>query len=190
PHLSGSTTAYASGTFSPTSTAFGFKVDSRFSDDSLNPMDSGTPGTGHAFRFYAARDQSGNIIPNTYLMAQDYTGLSYSNYDYQDNLYLVSNVRPVNAPSAVSGAVASGSMAGIGLTWTANAEGNVVGYRIYRSNAPSGTYTLLNSTALVTSTSYTDILAPAGQTSYYHVTAVDEHGGESAPGSTSAFRPA
>ena len=64
----------------------------------------------------------------------DYTGLSYSNYDYQDNLYLVSNVKPVNPPSAVAGASASGSQSGIGLTWAANSEGNVVGYRIYRSS--------------------------------------------------------
>jgi regulation of enolase protein 1 (concanavalin A-like superfamily) len=190
PHLSGSTTNYAIGTFNPTSTAFGFKVDTRYSDDSLNPLDNNTPGTGHSFRFYAARDQDGNIIPNTYLMAQDYTGLSYSNYDYQDNIYLVSNVRPLSAPSAVTGVNASGSSAGIGLTWAANTEGNVAGYRIYRSSAPGGAYTLLNTTALVTATSYTDILAPAGQTSYYRVTAVDQNGAESSPGSGSAFRPA
>jgi fibronectin type 3 domain-containing protein/regulation of enolase protein 1 (concanavalin A-like superfamily) len=41
----------------------------------------------------------------------------------------------------------------------------------------------------VTGTSYNDILAPAGQTSFYRVTAVDQNGLESAPGTTSAFRP-
>src|SRR5205823_12600476 len=138
---------------------------------------------------YAACDQSGNLIPNTNLMAQDYTGLSYSNFDYQDNFYLVSNVKPVNPPSAVAGVNASGSQSGIGLSWAANSEGNVVGYRIYRSSTLNGSYTLLNTTALITGTNYTDILAPGGQTSFYHVTAVDEHGGESSPTSTSAFRP-
>src|SRR5439155_21883331 len=54
PHLDGSTTNYAMATFSPNTTAFGLRVDSRFSDDSLNPSDfdpkdpsqTPIPGTG------------------------------------------------------------------------------------------------------------------------------------------------
>ena len=193
PHIDGSTTNYAIGTFTPNSNAFGFKVDSRFSDDTLNPLDFNEtdpnmtpfPNTGHAFRFYPIIDSNGNLVPNTYLMAMDYTGISYSNYDYQDNIYLVSNIAPVNAPSAPGSVAASTSDAGITVSWGANAEGNVVGYRVYRSSSANGTYSLLT-TSLVTSLRYTDVLAPSGQTSFYRVTAVDANGNESAFTGTSA----
>jgi fibronectin type 3 domain-containing protein len=189
PHLSGSTTQYAQATFSPTSTVnpFGLYVDGKFTDDSLNPLDNNTPNTGHSFRFYIAKDRDGKVIPNTYIMAMDYTGVSYSNYDYQDNIYLISNVKPVNPPSAPVGMNSSASGSGIKVSWTANTEGNVAGYRIYRSDSASGTFALLN-TELVTTNNYTDILAPVGQTSYYRVTAVDVHGNESAYNTTSATR--
>ena len=82
-------------------------MDSNYSDDSLNkldwnhsdPSETPIPGTGHSIRFYALRDENGNVIPNTYLMAMDYTGISYSNYDYQDNIYIVKNVKPVSPPA-------------------------------------------------------------------------------------------
>jgi hypothetical protein len=193
PHLDGSTTSYAVGTFSPNSNAFGFKVDSRFSDDTLNPLDFNEtdpnqtpyPNTGHAFRFYPVIDSSGNLVPSTYLMAMDYTGISYSNYDYQDNIYLVSNVVPVSAPSAPASVASSTSNAGISISWAANAEGNVAGYRVYRSDSANGGFSLLT-TSLVTGLRYTDVLAPAGQTSFYRVTAVDANGNESAFTATSA----
>jgi fibronectin type 3 domain-containing protein len=191
PHLTNSTTNYAIGTFNgnTSGTPFGFKVDGIFSDDSLNALDNGVPGTGHGMRFYQALDENGNIIPNTWFLAQDYTGLSYSNYDYQDNTYIITNIRPVSPPSAPTGAGAAGSTSGIMLTWNANKEGNVVGYRVYRASSPGGTYTLLNPTELVTSTNYNDVLAPAGATSYYQITAVDFNGGESAAATISAMRP-
>ena len=37
-------------------------------------------------------------MPNTYLMAMDYAGI---NYDYNDNVYLVSNIKPENAERSV-----------------------------------------------------------------------------------------
>jgi PKD repeat protein len=54
------------------------------------------PAQAHAVRFWAARDRSGTIIPNTYIVGQDYAnfGSSSSNFDYQDSIYLVSNIRP------------------------------------------------------------------------------------------------
>jgi hypothetical protein len=198
PHLENSTTNYAIGTFTPNSSAFGFKVDSRYSDDSLNPLDldlndptftTTIPGTGHAFRFFPVKDRAGKLVPNTYLMAQDYTGISYSNYDYQDNIYLVSNVMPVSPPVAPTSVAASSSGAGITVSWAANSEGNVVGYRVYRSASADGAYALLSS-ELVTGLRYTDVTAPAGQTSYYRVTAVNANGNESAYTATSGSRDA
>ncbi len=105
PHNANSTTAPAAGSFNAPGT-FGFKIDSLYSDDSLNPLDFNPntnvpyPGTGHAFRFFPLKDENGNVVANTYIMAMDYTGLSYSNYDYQDNIYIVSNMRPASGASA------------------------------------------------------------------------------------------
>jgi hypothetical protein len=118
PHNSGSTTTFAKASFTPTAgKAFGFKVDSEYSDDSLNTPDfDSTTGdaypepTGHAFRFYPLIDENGNVVPNTYIMAMDYTGLSYSNYDYQDNIYIVSGIKPATTTSALpSGQTATAS---------------------------------------------------------------------------------
>jgi fibronectin type 3 domain-containing protein len=187
PHLTNSTTAPAQATFTPNANPFGLYVDGKFTDDALNPLDNNTPNTGHSFRFYIAKDRNGQVIPNTYIMAMDYTGVSYSNYDYQDNIYLVTNVKPMSPPTAPTGMNSSASGSGIKINWTKNTEGNVAGYRIYRSDSANGTFTLLNS-ALVTTNNYTDILAPVGQTSYYRVTAVDVHGNESAYNTTSATR--
>ncbi len=186
PHLSGSLTQYAIGTFAPTANKpFGLKVDSRFSDDSLNPLDNNVPNTGHAIRFYPARDANGQVIPNTYIVAQDYTGLSYSNYDYQDNIYIIRNVMPTSAPVTPTGLTATGGSNGVALKWKANSAGNVAGYNVYRATDPNGTFTLLNS-VLLTGTTYTDILAPSGVVSYYKLTAVDNNGLESGAATASA----
>lgn len=77
---------------------FGFKVDNEWSDPAKNDQNvdraNGCPGPcGHHVRFWVARDRSGNPIPNTYLMGMDYAGI---NYDYNDNLYLISNIKPVS----------------------------------------------------------------------------------------------
>jgi hypothetical protein len=51
-----------------------------------------------SFRIWKARDWNGNLIPNAYFMAHDYlygnaSGVS-SNFDYNDNLYYLTNIRP------------------------------------------------------------------------------------------------
>ena len=98
PHRSGSTTAPASATFAPT-TAFGFNIDGESSDPTKNNQVADTSNgcagpCGHHVRFWPVRDRSGAIVPNTYLMGMDYSGI---NYDYNDNVYLVSNLKPETA---------------------------------------------------------------------------------------------
>ena len=87
--------APAAGTFDSDGT-FGFKIDPEWSDPNRNnqqvDLDNGTPGpAGHHVRFWPAIDRGGEPIDNTYLMVMDYSGI---NYDYNDNVYLVSNVTP------------------------------------------------------------------------------------------------
>ena len=60
----------------------------------------GAFGLPHAIRFWPARDRNGVLILNTYIVGQDYAGNSSANYDYQDNVYLVTNIRPAD-PTAV-----------------------------------------------------------------------------------------
>jgi hypothetical protein len=56
------------------------------------------------------------------------------------------------------------------LTWTAPNDNNVIGYNIYRSSSPDGSYRLLNNT-LITSTNYDDKALIDGML-YYIVRAV------------------
>jgi len=64
----------------------------------------------------------------------------------------------------------------VNLFWNSSAD--VVGYNVYRSLTPSGTYTRINST-LDSITAYTDSTVVSGQTYYYAATSVSSSGQES-----------
>lgn len=81
----------AAGSFTPGSGAFGFRIDAEWSDDKKNPQEKSGGGYGHHVRFFPLRDASGRLVPDTYLMVMDYNGV---NYDYNDNVYIISNIRP------------------------------------------------------------------------------------------------
>jgi len=91
-------TSWARGTatFSIGST-IGLKVDNEFSDPKLNSSAgdraAGCTATqcGHHLRVFQARQPDGTLIPGAYLMAQDFEGI---NYDYQDNVFLLENLKP------------------------------------------------------------------------------------------------
>jgi hypothetical protein len=87
PRLIGSTTLPATNTFNVTG-SFGFKVGSASSDRTQNF--SGLIG----MRILKAMDAKGNIIPNAYFLDCDYLGTQFTNYDYQDNIYYVENIKP------------------------------------------------------------------------------------------------
>jgi hypothetical protein len=90
PHLYGST-APAAGKFYPGTSTFGFKIDGEWSDDRKNSSSGG----GHHVRFYPVRDHNGNKIANTYFMAMDYSTNGSQNYDFQDNVYVISGIKPM-----------------------------------------------------------------------------------------------
>lgn len=62
-------------------------------------------GNNHGLRWYPARSPNGWLIPNTWIVLQDYVGIpGVTNFDFQDNVYLISNVRPdtlTGAPDVV-----------------------------------------------------------------------------------------
>ncbi|WP_110687598.1 carbohydrate-binding protein [Salinicola aestuarinus] len=77
---------------------FGISVANLSTDPSLNPKGGGNPPAefdgverGYTLRAFQAVDQNGDVIPNVYFLAQDYTGI---NYDYNDNVYLVEGIQP------------------------------------------------------------------------------------------------
>src|SRR4029079_7511757 len=97
-------------------------------------------------------------------------------------------VRPVPLPAQVTGLQATGSQAGIALTWNASDATGLTGYNVYRSSTAGGTYTKLTSSP-VTTASYNDTAAPAGEASYYQVTAVNATGESIRSASANATRP-
>jgi hypothetical protein len=72
------------------------------------PVDGDDRSDMHAIRFWPVRDRQGKLVPNTYLFGQDIVGSSVSNFDYQDNVYLITNVRPDTGPNPSSIAPAPG----------------------------------------------------------------------------------
>jgi hypothetical protein len=88
---------------------------------------------------------------------------------------------------------AQGHASGVLLSWNGATDcndGPVAGYNLYRSSAPGGPYTKVN-TSLITETQYDDLVvsntmaqyssssAASGATYYYVVTSVDAQGDES-----------
>ncbi|MGP9633681.1 carbohydrate-binding protein [Halomonas sp. AOP43-A1-21] len=77
--------------------------DANLYEDTIDAI--GNPGTnlnwdasdGHLIRVYIAKDAAGNVIPDTYIVIQDYAGV---NYDYNDNIFLVENVTPYDPTGA------------------------------------------------------------------------------------------
>ena len=65
---------------------FQFRIaKSAWGDDTLNT------GGQHFMRVWPVRDRAGVLVPNTYLVSMDFNGI---NYDYNDNVYLINNIRP------------------------------------------------------------------------------------------------
>lgn len=175
PDLLGSFTAPAEATFTPSGT-FGWYLDGEHSQDSLNTTDINTYGReGHAVRFWPARDTSGNIIANTWIMAMDYQNGPFDNSDFQDNVYLITNMAPAVAPATPADLQVTQSGVGINLQWAP--VSGATGYNVYRSSN-GGAETKLNSSPL-TSAAYTDGFAPDGTKVSYRVTAVGSGGAES-----------
>lgn len=79
--------------------AFGLRVQDEYSTASLNTM-ANRPGAtlctkysagSLQVRFWPLRDRDSKIVPNTYIVGMD----AYcDNYDYNDNVYLISNIKP------------------------------------------------------------------------------------------------
>ncbi len=81
-------------------------------------------------------------------------------------------------PAPPTGLVATLGDTIVDLNWSANAEPDVAGYNVYRSETSGGPYTKIN-TELITGTSYQDTTVVVGILYYYVITACDNAGNES-----------
>ncbi|MEU7021277.1 PA14 domain-containing protein [Streptomyces sp. NPDC046203] len=97
----------------------------------------------------------------------------------------VDKVKPL-AP-AKPGVSYNGSTNTSTVSWTANKEMDLAGYRVYRRPSPGTTWTKVSGASLVTKTGFADKSAPrTGAKFGYEVRAVDKAGNESA-GSTDVY---
>ncbi len=84
----------AEGTFVPNG-LFSLTVLNDCTNYELNPKNNaGQIQIG--VRAWRLRNSRGQIVPNTFIISNDYLGTPFTNYDYNDNTYVISNVRPVD----------------------------------------------------------------------------------------------
>jgi hypothetical protein len=102
PRQEGNLSALAAASFTPGSTAFGFRVDNEWSDPKKNVQEQPGGGYGHHVRFFPLRNTKGDLVPDTYMMVMDYQGI---NYDYNDNTYIITNIRPEVASAPLPSSV-------------------------------------------------------------------------------------
>lgn len=178
------TKPYAVGQFNPQGQTFGFLVENNeWSDPTLNVDLQGRTGYGHFVRFWPAKDAEGKLIPNTYIMLHDYNR-EFTNYDYQDNIFLVENVVPVDAVKSPLTVFTEDTSRGARISFTSPATGpRIEGFRVYRSATVNGTYSLLTDTPLARRpvTTFIDDSVDASETWYYQVVSVGAGGVESQP---------
>jgi hypothetical protein len=179
--------------------AFGLVVSGEFSDPALNDhsvdLSKGClEPCGHHVRFFPVKDRAGQLVPDTWLLIMDIDSI---NYDFNDNVYIIRNMRPevpppadTTAPARPAGLTANATgPTTVALDWADNTESDLAGYNVYRAASSIAVYTKLNG-SLVTTSQFTDANAPAGTQSFYRVTAVDTTGNASKHASISVTTPA
>lgn len=190
PPRSGSTAPATPSSFSPGAGTFGFKIDGEWSDDTRNNQSADQANgcaapCGHHVRFFPVKDRTGATVAGQYLMTMDYSGI---NYDYNDNVYLISNIKP-EVPAAPRDVAASAGDGRVTLTWSAAAEPGVQ-YNVWRSTTATVATTgpALNAAPL-SSPSYVDTTVTNGTTYYYVVKAAYPGGASSAASAAVAAVP-
>ncbi|MDZ5662512.1 putative Ig domain-containing protein [Nocardioides sp. S-58] len=137
----------------------------------------------------------GRTVPGAYLVGQDFVqngcGGGSANCDYQDNVFLVTNIAPVasadttapaTAPTGVSASVSGND---VQVSWNAVAAADLGGYVVERQAAGATTWTRVNQTP-VAGLSLVDTTAPGGTQVTYRVLAVDTSQNASAPSATAS----
>lgn len=124
----------------------------------------------------------GRTVPGAYLVGQDFVqngcGGGSANCDYQDNVFLMTNIAPVasadtTAPAAApTGVEAVVTGNDVRISWNAVTAADLGGYVIERQAAGATTWTRVNATP-VAGLSLVDTAAPGNTQVAYRVLAVD-----------------
>jgi PKD repeat protein len=157
-----------------------------FSEDALNTFTGAIP---HHVRVYPLKDQGGNLVPDSYVVAtEEHT----SGFDYQDIVIIVRNVKLAGSgsnnppPAAPTNLVGNGANGQVALSWSGSID--AVGYKIFRSTtlpvntsgAPLATTANLN---------YSDTAVTNNTTYHYAVVAFNSVGLDSTPSNTASVTP-
>ena len=173
-------TSPASGSFR-TGGTFGLKVDSSWSDPTLNASEQpGNPQYGHRLRWFPLRDADGAFVKDTYLLLVDFYNDDYSNYDFNDDVFIVQNVVPLGQAETPDTLVGQKFSGGQFINWSDPGDRDIIGYNVYRSTAADGSATKLNGQPLSV-TSFVDSTARATDHFWYQVTSQWRDGSESIP---------
>ena len=114
------------------------------------------------------------------IVAVDQAGRTYASFP---TLVQLEDSLPPAPPAALTGSIDTSGV--VTLTWQANTEPDLSGYRVLMSNSPDGSFVQV-SDALVTDSVYTETTAVKTLTRYiyYRVLAVDHHYNRSAASKT------
>jgi len=120
------------------------------------------------------------ILPNLVSGNTFYIGVAAIDDDGNEGLARFVTGTPYIVPQIPTGFTDLPILHAVSFNWSANAELDIAGYRIYRSTALDGTYNLLNSN-LITATFFTDSNLQDVTYYYYKLVAVDADNHESLP---------
>lgn len=125
--------------------------------------------------------QRTNETITVYLVPKNNFGVSPQDWTTAPNTTVTLD-GDASAPNAPSGLTGTATTVGIALTWTANTELNLAGYKVYRNTVNTfGTATLLNNigVARAGAPSYFDATGSYVHVYFYWITAVNTAGQES-----------
>jgi N-acetylneuraminic acid mutarotase len=119
----------------------------------------------------------------------DATGGANTKLNYVD--VRVATTADTTPPAAPAGLTATAGDGRVSLSWTANGESDLAGYRVYRGTSlpVAATGTPLSGSSLLTSPSFVDTTAANGTAYHYVVTAVDSSANASAASSPAGATP-
>ena len=139
-----------------------------------------------AVKTWPVKGRDGKIVPNAWFVGFDYIstpnqcGIAPTNCDFQDNVYLVTNILPVasndsTAPAAPTNPTATITGSSVRVGWTAVSSTGLGGYHVERAVSAAGPWTRLTNQA-VSATSYVDSGLPIVSTLFYRVLSTDPSG--------------
>ena len=102
----------------------------------------------------------------------------------KDAFVSTSRTADTTAPAATTGLTATLGQGTVVLSWTANVEVDLRGYRAYAAPTPAGPFARISGEALLGDPSFVDTQAAQFTQRSYRVTAIDTSGNESAPSTT------